>query len=88
MAPTMMIFERFKAYRATVRIRREPDRRLPGVEQIDGKRLLFIATGEVLASEDPNHAGETKMVVWEEGPCPVEWLPSGDLIDIAVENQN
>lgn len=75
--------ERLKQYRATVRLRRGADRNLSsGAEQMDGKRLLFIAAGEILASEDRRYSGETKMVLWEEGPSPVEWLPSGDLIDI------
>jgi hypothetical protein len=43
---------------------------------------LFLAEREITPEENPAYAGETKMVVWEDGPSPVDWLASGDLTDI------
>lgn len=68
---------------ATVRIRRGPGRNIPPEAiHLDGRRLLFLADREITPEDYPAYAGETKMVVWEEGPTPVDWLPSGDLIHI------
>jgi hypothetical protein len=76
-------FEWLREYTATVRIRRGPGRTIPPeVDQVQGKRLLFLAKRAITPEDNPAYAGETKMVVWEGGPSPVDWLPSGDLIDI------